>query len=670
MCGITGFINRGIRDHEESIEVLDKMCRAIGHRGPDHQGIMIEGDVALGARRLAIIDLAGGNQPVANEDYSVTVVFNGEIYNHLELRTELIAHGHRFRTSSDTETIVHAYEEFGNQCVEKLRGMFSFAVWDETNRTLFVSRDRVGKKPLYYAVATSGSLIFGSELKSLLAHPEVEREIDFEALDAYLSFGYVPDPLSIFKKIRKLSPGHHLTWHNDQLTISQYWDFKYEVPTEARKEADIVEELQWLLDDAVRTRLISDVPLGAFLSGGVDSSSIVSLMARHTKEPVKTFSVGFEHDSFNELDFARIASKHLGTEHHELVLTPEMCDIVDLLVWHFDEPFADSSAIPTYLVAKLAREHVTVVLSGDGGDELFGGYSRYASERRRQVFSHIPVSFRRKVMAPLSRKLPHGAWGRNYIHNIALDPVDRYIDSISVFTELQKRSLCTDNFRWEVGPDQSTTNRFRAYARHSRLEEPLDSLLYMDSKTYLPGDILTKLDRMSMAVSLEARAPLLDHKLIEFVTGIPASLKLRGGNCKHIFKQAMADQIPSVILNRRKHGFSLPLRVWINTQLKERIHDSLTDRTARERGYVEPSYVRTLLDEHHRGRRDHSTALWSLLMLELWYRTYIDGHRSVPATQSDAVKLFKGHPKHIDSQPQTGDARPTILNTRIAPTMA
>jgi asparagine synthase (glutamine-hydrolysing) len=627
MCGIAGFVNQD-KDHgaQDAPAVLDRMCRIIAHRGPDDQGTFVKDGVALGMRRLSIIDLAGGHQPMSGCDPAVTIVFNGEIYIYRELQRELEERGHKFKTHSDTETILHAYEEYGSNCVEHLRGMFAFAIWDTRESKLFIARDRVGKKPLYYTVTPRGTLIFGSELKSLREHPEFRGEMNVEALDAYLTFGYVPDPLTIFRDVEKLPPGCHLTFANGRVSVEQYWDFPYEQPqaNPVRSEEDYLEELRALLDEAVRIRLVADVPLGAFLSGGVDSSTIVGLMSRATNQPVKTFSIGFHEDSYNELKYARVAAKTFETEHHEFIVTPDICSIVDELVWHFDEPFADSSAIPTYMVSKLAREFVKVVLSGDGGDELFGGYTRYALDRKRSGFARLPRVLRRGVMQPLGRKLPHGAWGRNYVHNVALDPLDRYIEDISIFTRLNKPLLYTEDFRRQLGKTEAAA-RFRAFAAHSRSEDALDPLLYLDSKTYLPGDILTKVDRMSMAVSLEARVPLLDHKLIEFVcTQIPANLKMKGLETKYIFKRAGSDFVPAEILNRPKQGFGVPIQQWINQQLRDRVRGTLMEQRTRERGYTKPRHVELLLDEHERGRRDHSTELWTLFMLELWQRTFVD----------------------------------------------
>lgn len=644
MCGIAGFIEQsaGKPTHEWQASadiILDRMCRIIAHRGPDDQGTMVRDGVALGMRRLSIIDLAGGHQPISGEDGSVTTVFNGEIYNYRELQRDLEARGHHFETHSDTEAIVHAYEEYGPECVKLFRGMFAFAIWDKRARKLFLARDRVGKKPLYYTITQQGTFVFGSELKSLLQYPDVKAETDPEAVDAYLTFGYVPDPMSILRGVHKLPPGHHLSFVDGRVSVEQYWDFCFE-GSEIKTDEEYLENLRALLDDAVRVRMVADVPLGAFLSGGVDSSAVVGLMSRHSARPVKTFSIGFHEDSYNELKYARLAAKHFGTDHHEFVVTPESCQIIDELVWHFDEPFADPSAIPTYIVSKLAREYVTVVLSGDGGDELFAGYTRYAIDRKRSGFARFPRFLRHGVMQPLSRRLPHGAWGRNYIHNVALDPIDRYIDGMSFFTTLNKLSLYTDAFIQQLNGNRGAPGVFRDVAAHTRSREHLDQLLYLDSKTYLPGDIMTKVDRMSMAVSLEARAPLLDHKLIDFVTRIPSSMKLKGLETKHIFKRAVRDFVPAEILDRPKQGFGLPIEQWINNQLRERIRDTLTEPRTRQRGYINPSYVNTLLDEHERGRRDQSMPLWVLFMFELWNRTFIDGANKTPLRARDAVGLL------------------------------
>ncbi len=639
MCGIAGFAgdNQNLSDAERA-EVLARMLGVIRHRGPDDEGALVLEGVALGMRRLSIIDLAGGHQPMSGEDGSVTIVFNGEVYNYRELQTELERKGHRFQTSSDTEAIVHAYEERGAACVDSLRGMFAFAVWDSKRRELFIARDRVGKKPLFYAVTPRGTLVFGSELKSLLEHPEVGREVDPEALDAYLTFGYVPDPLSILRGVRKLPPGHHLTFKGGRVDVRRYWDFEYAEPAgPPRAEEEYVEELRALLEEAVRVRLVADVPLGAFLSGGVDSSTVVGLMARAASRPVKTFSIGFEEDTYDELRYARVAARAFGTDHHEFVVTPEVCHVVDELAWHLDEPFADSSAIPTYAVSKLARQHVTVSLSGDGGDELFAGYTRYVVDARRARLERLPRFVRAGLMQPAARLMPHGARGRNFIHDVAYDALGRYLESISIFTRLLKSELYTEEFRGLAGDDSRSPGRFRDVAGAAPSRDALDRLLYLDSKTYLPGDILTKVDRMSMAASLEARTPLLDHKLIEFVGRIPSSLKMKGLVTKHIFKTAVRGLVPDEILDRPKQGFGVPIEQWINRQLRDRVRGTLTEPRATQRGIVDPSYVSLLLAEHESGRRDHSARLWALFMLELWHRMFVDdGGAAALARASEA----------------------------------
>jgi asparagine synthase (glutamine-hydrolysing) len=643
MCGIAGFVESGTHtpgNESERRRVLDAMCRIIRHRGPDDQGEGLFGRAAIGMRRLSIIDLAGGAQPISGCDNRINVVFNGEIYNFREVQQELEGLGHRFHTRSDTEAIVHAYEEFGTACVERLRGMFAFAIWDSNHDRLFIARDRVGKKPLYYSLTQQGTLVFGSELKCLLEHPSIERRTNLTAVDAYLALGYVPDPFTIFQGIHKLPPGSFLIFEKGKLRIEQYWDFRYQEVDNTRTEDQVIEELRELLDEAVRIRLVADVPLGAFLSGGVDSSTVVGLMSRHMTQPVKTFSIGFTEDSYDELKFARVASKRFETDHTEFIVTPDICRLVDQLAWQFDEPFADSSALPTYMVSKLAREKVTVALSGDGGDELFAGYTRYVVDSKRSGFSKMPRFLRTGVLAPLTARLPHGAYGRNYLHNISLDAIARYTDSVSIFTMPGRQALYDGAMIETLNEQGGVLDCMSELAERVGTGAELDRLLYIDSKTYLPGDILTKVDRMSMAVSLETRVPLLDHKLIEFVTRIPASMKMRGRETKHIFKRAMQGIVPDEILFRPKQGFGVPMQRWINHELKDYIRDTVASSRAFARGYFKRSYVELLFDEHARNRRDHSMQLWTLFMLELWHRTFVDtvgdGHNCMPRVDIDA----------------------------------
>lgn len=626
MCGITGFIskNKNLPTAEREV-LLDKMCRSITHRGPDEQGTIVKDAAALGMRRLSIIDLKSGQQPIFDCSGNLAIVFNGEIYNYQQLKSDLETRGHKFKTNSDTETIVHAYEEFGADCVKYLRGMFAFAIYDFAAESLFIARDRVGKKPLFYSKTKQGNFVFGSELKTLLEHGEISKEIELSALDAYLNFGYVPEEFCIFKDVHKLAPGHFLIYKNGEIRTQKYWDFEYSGETENKTEAEFIDILREKIKEAVKIRLISEVPLGAFLSGGVDSSSIVGMMSQLSETPVKTFSIGFNEDSFDELKFARVAAKHFKTEHHEFVVTPDLVEIVDDLVWHFDEPFADSSALPTYMVSKMARDFVTVVLSGDGGDELFAGYTRYVTDKKRSGFANLPKFVRQNFLQKISENLPHGAKGKNFLYNTSLDAVERYIDSVSHFNNLNRNELYSTEFRTKLnGNFGKASNLYKEIADSVLSENATDKLLYLDSKTYLPSDILTKVDRMTMATSLEARVPLLDHELIEFVQTIPAELKLKGNETKYIFKKAMEGIVPNEILYREKQGFGVPIGEWINSQLKSRIHETLLEKKTLERGYFDEKYIKILLDEHTRNRRDHSHSLWILWMLELWHREFVD----------------------------------------------
>jgi asparagine synthase (glutamine-hydrolysing) len=626
MCGITGFISRDRNAPvDQRTALLDRMCASISYRGPDEQGMLVRERAALGMRRLSIIDIKTGQQPIFSDDGNLAIVYNGEIYNFRELRSELESLGHKFKTNSDTEVIVNAYEEFGSTCLKKLRGMFAFAIWNFHEETLFIARDRVGKKPLFYSVTENGSFVFGSELKTLLVHGEIKRDIDLAALDAYLTFGYAPEENCILKNVHKLLPGHFLIFKDGQIKTEKYWDFDYAEPQNIKTEGEYVEILREKINEAVNIRLISEVPLGAFLSGGVDSSTIVAMMSQCSDTPVKTFSIGFKEDSFDELKYARIAAKQFGTDHHEFIVTPDLFDLVDELVWHFDEPFSDPSSLPTYMLSKMAREHVTVVLSGDGGDELFAGYSRYVINEKRGGFANLPKAIREGLLRPISEKLPHSTRGKNYLYNISLDSTDRYIDSVSCFNGPRKSYLYSAEFSEELNSGfGKCEHSFRSFANSVSTGSEIDKLLYLDSKTYLPGDILTKVDRMTMANSLEARVPLLDHELIEFVVGIPSHLKMNGLETKHILKKAMEGIVPNEILYREKQGFGVPIGEWINIQLRDRIIGDLRDKRTLERGFFNIYYIQTLLKEHSSGRRDHSHSLWVLWMFELWQRKYID----------------------------------------------
>jgi asparagine synthase (glutamine-hydrolysing) len=627
MCGIAGFADRSLRwsvageAAAEDTATLGRMCAAIRHRGPDDEGRRVMPGAALGMRRLSIIDLATGQQPIHNEDESVWVVFNGEIYNYAELRAELTARGHRFYTNSDTETIVHAYEEWGADAFARLRGMFGIALWDSRNGSLFLARDRVGIKPLHYA-KVGDRLYFGSEIKSILAAGEVIPKIDFAALDHYLSFLYTPRDVSIFEGVHKLPPGHILRWRAGTIEISRYW----EMPAEERQpasEQDAVDSLRQVLRDAVRSHLMSEVPLGAFLSGGVDSSVVVGLMAEASNQPVRTFSIGFDDPRFDELEHARVVARHFGTDHHEFVVKPDALAIIDDLIAHFDEPFGDSSAIPTWYVSEIARRHVTVVLSGDGGDELFGGYERYSPHPRIAAFDRWAPPASRRVASLVWPLLPHGATGKNFLRRAARDSRGRYLDQIGYFQPDEKSSLLSGDVQQAVGTADAEARLGRHFARLSGL--PWDAqMMHFDFETYLPEDILTKVDRMSMAHSIESRVPLLDNAVVDYAATLPAAFKIKNGRKKHILKEAAASLLPAHILNRRKQGFAVPVGGWFRGDLRDFFSDVLLSQRARERGYFNQRFVNRIVREHLAGRRDHTLRLWALVVFELWHRQYLD----------------------------------------------
>jgi asparagine synthase (glutamine-hydrolysing) len=636
MCGIAGFVESSDAPApfapDEGRTLVHRMCDVIRHRGPDDEGVWVEEGVALGMRRLSIIDLSTGHQPIHNEDRTVWIVFNGEIYNFPELRRELEAAGHRFYTSTDTEAIVHAYEQWGTSAIARLRGMFGLAIWDTRTRSLLVARDRIGIKPIHYATV-NGRLYFGSELKSLLEAPDLPRDVDLDALDHYLSFLYTPRDGSIFKSVRKLPPGHLLTWRDGQLAIQQYW----QMPATERfrgSEADAVRALRGVLADAVTCHLLSDVPLGAFLSGGIDSSLVVGLMAETSGARVKTFSIGFDEPAFDELEHARRVAEHFGTEHHEFVVKPDAISILDALVSHFDEPFADSSAIPTWYVSEMARRHVTVVLSGDGGDELFGGYDRYVPHPRVVAFDRYSPRALRRVAAIAAAQLPHGARGKNFLRHVGRDDQGRYLDAIRFFGADEKPALLTADVRRQLdGPDPET-RLARHFERFADLPWP-SQMMRFDAETYLPEDVLTKVDRMSMAHSIESRVPLLDNEVITFAASLPASLKIKNGRRKHVLKEVAATLLPREILDRRKQGFGVPLGTWFRGNLRELFADTLLSPASLQRGYFQPAFVRQIVDEHLSGKRDHTLRLWQLVVFERWHQQYVNSFPlSTPAFPS------------------------------------
>ena len=628
MCGIAGFADaafggradQGRARLDAEFNLVHRMCDVIRHRGPDDEGIHVEPGLGLGMRRLSIIDLAGGRQPIHNETNTIWVVFNGEIYNYRELRAELESFGHQFYTSSDTETIVHAYEQWGEDAFSRLRGMFGIALWDQPHRTLLLARDRAGQKPLHYA-ERGGRLYFGSEIKSLLAAGAVDPALNLAALDHYLAFLYTPRDASIFEGVRKLPPGHCLRWRDGRADVRQYWQVGAR-ETFAGSEAEAVQALGEVLQDAVRSHMVSDVPLGAFLSGGVDSSAIVGMMARASSRPVKTFSIGFDDPEFDELEHARTVARHFGTDHHEFVVRPDGLSILDDMIGHFDEPFADSSAIPTWYVSEIARRHVTVVLSGDGGDELFGGYDRYLPHPRVARFDRLPLPGLRTAASLAWPLLPHGARGKNFLRHVAQDSAGRYVDSIAMFQADERASLYAPGVRSALAG-----NAEGVLARHfDRFADlPHDSrMMRFDFETYLPEDVLVKVDRMSMAHSIETRVPILDNLVIDFAATLPARLKIRDGRRKHILKETLRPMLPPGILDRRKQGFGIPLGTWFRGGLTGLFSDVLDAPRTRQRGYFEPAFVSRLLKEHLAGERDHTLRLWQLLVFELWHRQYLD----------------------------------------------
>lgn len=635
MCGICGFIGDGNGTAEERLMVLKAMCGSLRHRGPDDEGLMVRGRAALGMQRLSIIDLQTGHQPIHNEDKTIWVVLNGEIYNYRELRHQLVAKGHTFSTESDTEVIVHLYEDHGADCVRFLRGMFAFAVWDCHAEILLLARDRLGEKPLYYYLHGDG-VVFGSELKALLWHPSVPRDLDLSAMVEYLRFNYVPEPLSIFRNIHKLPAGCLLVLERGRARVESYWDLPRSEP-QHRSEEDLSEELLDRLNEAVRVQLVSDVPLGAFLSGGVDSSTIVALMTKLSNRPVRTFSIGFDEPQYDELHYARTVARHLGTEHHEEVVGPASVCLLDEIICHFDEPFGDPSSIPTYHVAKLAGRHVKVVLTGDGGDEIFAGYERYSAMMRRRWLQRVRHVLSPTALRTLSAALPLNTPGKRWLANLSLPPDEQYLDSITYLSHEERLSVLSAEVMEQAARTDGQVERgfMDRWLRSPESADFVSRLLYFDTKTYLPGDILTKVDRMTMANSLESRAPFLDHKLVEFMASLPSELKLHGDRSKYLLKLAARRLLPKEILERPKQGFSAPFSYWFREDMKTYLREVLMDRRVTERGLYRAGAIERMLAEWEAGRQRHGVRLWLLLVLELWCRRYLDELDTVP-TRHDA----------------------------------
>ncbi|MGE0383629.1 MAG: XrtA/PEP-CTERM system amidotransferase [Gammaproteobacteria bacterium] len=638
MCGIAGiFDTRGERDIDEAL--LARVTHSMTHRGPDEHGLYRRPGVGLGHRRLSIIDLASGQQPMSNVAGTVVVSFNGEIYNFRELRPELEAAGYAFRTNSDTEALLHAWEHWGERSVEHLRGMFAYAIWDARAGSLFLARDRLGVKPLYYALLDDGMLVFASELKGLMAHPGLARDIDPFAVEDYFGYGYVPEPRTIFRSARKLGPGETLLVRRGQAGAAQprrYWDIPF-APVAAADEPAVCEELLVRLREAVRIRLVSEVPLGAFLSGGVDSSAVVAMMAGLQSDPVNTCSIAFDQKSFDETSYAEAVARKFGTNHHVERVVADDFSLIDSLAALFDEPFADSSALPTWRVCQLARQRVTVALSGDGGDENFGGYRRYKLHVREETLrSLLPLGLRRPLFGALGQVYPKADWAprvlraKTTFESLSRDTTAAYFHTVSIFNDALRARLFTPAFRRELQGYQAV-EVLRGHARAAPTDDPLGFVQYLDMKTYLVGDILTKVDRASMAHALEVREPLLDHKLMEWASGLPSAFKLRGGEGKYILKKALESQLPHDILYRQKMGFAVPLAHWFRGPLRERVRSALLGERLAATGWFDRTMLLHLLDAHQSGRRDYSAPLWTLLMYESFLRHAGDA-AAVPAT--------------------------------------
>jgi len=626
MCGIAGFF---LPNRPAELADVQRMCAAIRHRGPDDEGFHLDGGCAIGMRRLSIIDLSTGHQPITNEDQSNWVVFNGEIYNYGGLRSDLLARGHRLATHSDTETIVHLYEDKGPAAVARLRGMFAIALWDARKRRLLLARDRFGKKPLYYAILPHG-IYFASEIKCFRGL-DIPFETDTEALRFYFQFGYIPDPASPFRAIRKLPPGAWLTYDSDgTVTQERYWTLPAPAAQapQGATEASLRDRVREVFDESVRIRMIADVPLGAFLSGGIDSSSVVASMALQSPDPVKTFSIGFEEAEFNELPYARELARQYHTDHHELIVRPDSVDLVSSLVHHFDEPFADTAAIPTYLVSKFAAEHVKVVLTGDGGDELFAGYESFFEVQKMGVYDRIPQAFRR-VLSSVADLLPYSAYGKNLLRVISRSSaLERYFERNYTPFMLRRELLSPE---WMLPADAGFLLRAFDHCLLPNGADALSQALYFEETAKLTGDMLVKVDRMSMAHSLEVRCPLLDHELAELAASIPAAWNMRNGKGKAVLLDAIGDRLPMALRDRKKMGFGVPLSHWFRGPLRDFLQDHLLSPQFTARGIASPLFVRHLIDEHYSGRRDNSGHLWALLMLEVWFRQWTPAASERPA---------------------------------------
>jgi asparagine synthase (glutamine-hydrolysing) len=640
MCGIYGILNFD-RPERLSDSILAAMGGVIAHRGPDDFGHYLGRGVGLGMRRLSIIDVSGGHQPISNEDESVWIVLNGEIYNFQTLREELESKGHRFRTRTDTEVIVHLYEQEGLDFLKRLRGMFGLALWDAQRERLVLGRDRIGEKPLYIR-REPGRLLFASEMKAILQVEDVPRRLNFAALQEYLALGYVPAPLCLLEGIEKLLPGHYLVAERGRTEIREYWDVPFGRP-EKHSEQEWIEQIRAKLQEAVKLQLVSDVPLGAFLSGGVDSSTIVAIMAGLTGRPVKTYSIGYEgeHSYYNELPYAGVVAKAFNTDHHEIVVKPVVSELLPKLIWHMDEPIADSACLTTYLVSKLARESVTVILSGVGGDELFGGYRRYLGNSLMRYYGLVPAVMRRKWLPALLARIPqdrHSAWkdyaryAAAFVKSAQLDPASRYMGYVTLFAPQVQQELLQHQSLADSDVPNLAVATLQSYFSRCTDPDSLNRILYADLKTSLPDDLLAMTDRMSMAASVECRAPLVDYELVELLARMPSSFKVRGFNLKYLMKKAVAPWLPPGILERKKRGFGAPMGAWLRKDLQPVVSELLSEEQVRRRGLFQWPTIQRMIGDHFAEQRDYTDHLFALIMLELWSRIYLDGQdwRSAP----------------------------------------
>ncbi|MBA4123873.1 MAG: asparagine synthase (glutamine-hydrolyzing) [Acidobacteria bacterium] len=627
MCGIVGFTSANSQPVNR--EILERMNACIVHRGPDDDGFYIRENVGLAMRRLSIIDIAHGKQPIHNHDKSKWIVFNGEIYNFQELKKDLEKQGDKFYTNSDTEVILHLYEKHGADCVQYLRGMFAFAIWDERDQSLFIARDRIGKKPLLYSHQPNGDLIFGSEFRALLQHPAVSREVDYEAIHHYLTFICVPAPLTGFKQIRKLEPAHWLRWKDGKIETKKYWTLDYSKKIKISEE-DAIEETTRILREATKLRLISEVPLGAFLSGGVDSSIVVALMAQESEKAVKTFSIGFEEQDFSELKYAKRVAEHVGAEYNEFIVKPHALEILPALVEHYGEPYADPSALATYYVSRETRQFVTVALNGDGGDESFAGYDRHFAMQISEKYHRIPRFVRKNLIESIALQIPTPTDFRNkmarakrFLEAASLPREERYTRWMTNFDLQSKERLYTQDFHNQVAGYDSV--KFIAkYINRNSGYSILDATLLTDIKTYLPNDLLVKVDIASMAVSLEARSPFLDHKLMEFAATLPDSIKVKGRETKYLLKKVASRLVPREVIYRQKMGFAVPINHWFRGKMSKFVEENLLSEKAVKRDLFRADYVRNLITEHKADKQDNAWKLWNLLMLELWFQRFID----------------------------------------------